>query len=284
MRKRAIPVTVYQGVVLGGEMNQLLRLPKRVENRVRKRGLHGLPSRVLRIVRLYVKAAAAYWVPYVVCLLSLMPLRSFAFQGRRYRYFCHLTNMTWRSERCVEIAVAYPVVRRFSQADVLEVGNVLGLYFPRRHEVVDKYESAPGVRNIDVLDFHPSKKYGLIVSISTLEHVGWDEKPREPKKALDAIKHLTSLLKPDGMIFVTLPMGWNHELDSFLRSGAIQFSHRYCFKRISSSRWRESDWDEIRDAKFGFPFPFANGLVVGIIRKDKGTILSRSCPNGQGQE
>jgi hypothetical protein len=259
-------------------LNQLPGVLRRVEKRVRKKGLRGFASRVFNVIRLYVRAAATYWVPYVVCLLSLMPLESFAFQGRRYRYFCHPTNMTWRSERCVEVAVAYPAVRRFSEADVLEVGNVLGLYFPTKHEVVDKYESAPGVYNVDVLDFRPSKKYGLIVSISTLEHVGWDEKPREPKKALDAIKHLTSLLKPDGMILVTLPMGWNYELDNFLRSGAIRFSHLYCLKRISSSKWKESDWNEIRNAKFGSPFPFANGLVVGIIRKDS---EQSSCSLGQ---
>ena len=35
-------------------------------------------------------------------------------------------------------------------------------------------------------------KYDLIVTISTLEHVGWDEEPRDPSKVLRAIENLKS--------------------------------------------------------------------------------------------
>jgi hypothetical protein len=38
--------------------------------------------------------------------------------------------------------------------------------------VLDKYEQAPGVINEDVVSFSPPQKYDLIVSVSTLEHVG----------------------------------------------------------------------------------------------------------------
>ena len=41
--------------------------------------------------------------------------------------------------------------------------------------------------NQDVVDFKTNEKYDLIVSISTLEHVGWDEEPRDDKKISKAL-------------------------------------------------------------------------------------------------
>jgi hypothetical protein len=54
------------------------------------------------------------------------------------------------------------------------------------------------------------------VSISTLEHVGWDEMTREPMKILKAIENLKNLTNPKGKIVVTLPLGYNPELDRLL--------------------------------------------------------------------
>lgn len=70
---------------------------------------------------------------------------------------------------------------------MLEVGNVLSHYFPIHHDIVDKYEVCPGVINQDIADFLPQEKYDLILSISTVEHVGWDEQPQEPTKLLQVI-------------------------------------------------------------------------------------------------
>ena len=43
------------------------------------------------------------------------------------------------------------------------------------HDVLDKYEKGNNVINDDVVSFSTEVKYDLIVSVSTLEHVGWDE-------------------------------------------------------------------------------------------------------------
>jgi hypothetical protein len=66
-------------------------------------------------------------------------------------------------------------VKRYKERNILEIGNVLSHYFPVNHDIVDKYEKADGVINQDVVHFYSPKKYDLIVSVSTLEHVGWDE-------------------------------------------------------------------------------------------------------------
>lgn len=93
------------------------------------------------------------------------------------------------------------------------MGNVLSNYFSVNHDIVDKYEKSYGVINHDIVDFNPDKKYDLIVSILTLEHVGWDEIPKEPTKILSAIKNMIALLEPEGKIVVTLPLGYNPEMD-----------------------------------------------------------------------
>lgn len=43
-------------------------------------------------------------------------------------------------------------------------------------------------------------------------------------------------------MFVTLPRGWNAELDRFISEGRIPFVERRCLKRISAdNRWEEAD-------------------------------------------
>ena len=78
--------------------------------------------------------------------------------------------------------------------NILEVGNVLSHYFRVHHDVIDKYEKTNGVINIDAVDFDPPKRYDLIVTISTLEHVGWNENSRDSTKIPSAIENLKGLI------------------------------------------------------------------------------------------
>jgi SAM-dependent methyltransferase len=174
-----------------------------------------------------------------------------------------------RSERAVELPIVWDRVRRADPASTLEIGNVLSNFFPARHLVVDKYERVPGVVNEDVVDFSPPDNYDLIVSVSTLEHVGWDSpEPRDPPKVLRAIDNLRSHLTEGGELLVTLPRGWNTELDRCISEGRIPFSEQRCLKRISAdNRWEEVDCVDLEGVAYGTPFAFANGITVGSIRK-----------------
>jgi hypothetical protein len=159
------------------------------------------------------------------------------------------------------------MVRKYHGRNILEVGNVLSNFFRFEHDIVDKYETARGVINEDVVDFESDKKYDLIVSISTLEHVGWDENPRDDMKIPRAIENLKTLIKSrGGTILITLPLGYNRALDRILKEGIIQFTKQYHLIRVSKGNvWKEASWEEVQDAKYNTPFPFANGLLIGII-------------------
>jgi len=73
--------------------------------------------------------------------------------------------------------------------------------------------------NIQKLRGHLSKAKEAykIVSISTIEHMGWDETPRDPKKIPLALENLIECLVPGGEIVVTLPIGYNTYLDKLLK-------------------------------------------------------------------
>jgi SAM-dependent methyltransferase len=224
-----------------------------------------------------------FWLKYVA------PRRTFSFNAKRYRYFYDRQGLTHLHERAVEIPIAQDLVAEYGGKKILEIGNVLSKYTDFAHTVVDKYENAPGVINEDVVSFDSVQRFDLIVSVSTLEHVGWDETPRSPGKVLTAVENLRRLLAPGGLLLLTVPIGYNTELDNLLKGGRIEFSEQWCLGRFAKIHrdgvverilrffraraftvhpdWREVSWDQACTARYGSPFRFANAILVGAIRR-----------------
>lgn len=239
-------------------------LLSRTKKALREKGVGHVVRSGVDIVSHKVKINSQYMYHKV-----LRSSKTFEFQGARYHYFIHRHNTTWRNERCVEIPIVWKILEEHQGKGTLEVGNVLSHYYPVKHDIVDKYEVSSGVINQDVVDFRPSVRYDLIVSISTMEHVGWDEDPRdqskilgEPVKILRALENLLECLAPGGMMVITIPVGYNPQLDRSLAEGRIGFTKRLCLKRVSKNKWVESDWADSKDAKCGTPYTAANALVI----------------------
>ncbi|MBX3303808.1 MAG: class I SAM-dependent methyltransferase [Nitrospira sp.] len=208
-----------------------------------------------------------YWRFAKMTLTRWTRAKTFAFDGRSYPYLYHFCNKTWKNDRGVEIPIFREILLRHQTARILEVGNVLSHYFPIHHDVIDKYEVAPGVINQDIVEFVPPERYDLILSISTLEHVGWDETPREPDKLLRAIEHLRNrCLAPGGQIVASLPVGYNEFFDGLLRDGKSLFTTQHFLKRVSRRNyWVESDWNDCKGMTYGRFF--ANAICIGIIQR-----------------
>ena len=197
--------------------------------------------------------------------------QTFEFAGQTHRY--HFDYYSLDNERAVEVALARDFLRGRT-GNILEVGNVLSHYLDFPHDIVDKYEIAPGVINEDIVGFSPGRKYDYIVSLSTLEHVGWDEQPREPEKIIKAVNHLKKLLKDGGQMLATMPLGYNPHVDELVRTRQTGFEDVRYLRRISSTnRWREVKWEEVDEIPYNSPFPCANAIIVGTFSKppsDKG--------------
>jgi len=201
---------------------------------------------------------------------KLSTSEKFNFNGRKLNYFRHNFNLAYENERTIEVAIVEDFLRQLAKdARILEVGNVLTHYGFNKitRDVLDKYDPAPHVINEDVVSFNPLVKYDAIFSISTLEHVGWDEDVRDPEKIIAAVANLTSnCLAPHGVMLVTVPLGYNAYFDEQLSKGSSYFSEKYFFKRISSkNQWRQVDYVDLMGVKFGQPYNNANAMCIGIV-------------------
>lgn len=195
----------------------------------------------------------------------------FLFLGREYKYFYHWYNQTWSNERAVEIPVFYSILLENRNKNVLEVGNVMSHYFTVDHDILDKYDRVHNIIKCDVVEYHPDFKYDLIISISTLEHVGQDEIPLDPAKSLQAIAHLYSLLKPHGRLIFSIPVGYNAALDKAIfskRLRGIAVQATYAMRRVSRHNyWEETTLEEVRGYRYGHPYKAANAILIVDITK-----------------
>ncbi|MCK5602884.1 hypothetical protein KAR91_13465 [Candidatus Pacearchaeota archaeon] len=196
---------------------------------------------------------------------------SFIFRNNYYSYFIH--ERSWATERVVEIPIILKYIDKNKRT--LEVGNVLSQFVNTKWDIVDKFEFGKDIINEDIIDFKPNEKYDLIISISTLEHIGFNEdvgggeKPEDnidKGKIIDAINNLkTNCLKPNGKIVATVPLGYNKKMDETLFNNELGFDKLYFIKRISKRNfWKEIEKTDVVEPQYGHPFPCANYICVGI--------------------
>ncbi len=199
---------------------------------------------------------------------------TFELQGERHRYLYHRYKRSWLTERAVEVPVAQAEVDRHAGRRILEVGHVLGHFRPQSHLVVDKYERAAGVLNRDVLDLGGLGGLGLfdlIVAVSTLEHVGHDESPRDPAAAARAVAALRAQLAPGGRMLVTIPAGYNRAFDEAVAGGAVPTRSLFALRRVGGgTRWREVAPAEAWQAPYDFLLYSARAVVFAVIEPDRG--------------
>jgi hypothetical protein len=202
-------------------------------------------------------------------IIPRLPQKSFTFEGRSLPYLYHRYNMTWASERCVEVPIARALAGEYRSEATLEVGNVLSHYGPVQHDILDKFERGERVINQDIIEFRPAKLYDFIVSISTFEHIGYDDAAEgsSAEKIIQAVNKCRQLLSPDGRLAITLPIGYNPELDQLLRDNALTPEKETFLKKFGKLDWRECSRNEALQCRYKTPFPYANAIVVAQFRR-----------------
>ena len=203
----------------------------------------------------------------------------FDYNKEELNYFIHLHNRTFANERAIEIPIILRYLELFKNKNILEIGNVIRYYKKISHDVLDKYEKGRNIINKDICNYKTQKKYDLIISISTFEHIGFDESKRYGSKRevasqkrealLEAIKNTKTLLRSGGTFIFTVPLGFNSFLDSQLDENKLGLTEAYFYKRISlKNKWIQVQQDDIKGVQYDHPYPCANGLLVGIYQNN----------------
>ena len=210
---------------------------------------------------LFLKPCRLVFAPIV---LRRLPRKTFPFREATLECFYHAYNMTWACERCVEIPIARAYLDQHVGGRILEVGNVLSHYGPVTHDVLDRFEKGERVINQDIVDFRPSTNYGLIVSISTFEHIGFDDAADggSTAKIKTAIQSCRQLLEPAGKLVLTVPIGYNPELDEMLRKGELPFEREFYLRRTGRRQWEPCDQRVALSCRYRKPFPYANAILA----------------------
>jgi len=192
---------------------------------------------------------------------------TFIFRGKEYKYFYHHYNFTHQNERCVEMAIASEYIKNNKNKRILELGHVISHYIKFSGDILDKYEKSKNIINQDAIDFRSQIKYDLIISISTLEHIGRDDGTNNPDKVVEVINNLVNCLSDDGEMIFTVPIGYNKNLDQYIKEGKIKTKSIYYLKRISkNNEWVETSAEEAHQCRYNSPYKAGNAIAVGYIR------------------
>lgn len=201
--------------------------------------------------------------------------KSFLFGGRTFNYY--FTRGWEHTERIVEVSLGHTFLREHSEAQALEVGNVMWHHSRHtQHAVIDLHEKAPPGRsnyaNADVLEWEPDWTPSAVLSLSTLEHVhGHSEWA------------LQRCLSWSAHVLVTMPLGYPthppHRPDPIVSKQLD--AEVYVLQRTGQREWREIPKAEFlamdyADYRYNSKFPCANMLGVWL----KGGMSSVSPPLG----
>jgi FkbM family methyltransferase len=271
-----------------------------------KQGLESLP--IVARLREYISLDAGY-IPNttepIIPDLETTRIRNwkptFIYKGKHLPYNRIGYNNT--GEPAIEIPIALDFLASLEKKDnILEIGNTLSHYEnslseyigirPRR--IVDKFEVALGVDNVDFMDISSEEKYDVIVSVSTVEHIGQGIEPssqaygeqiqiRDMEAPLKAIAKIYDLLSVGGKALITVPFrklldcGWfiqfNQEyLDILVTKYQIpEKGISHSFMRIldmdmasSNPReiWVEEKAESLVNVEYNYPYPCANALAI----------------------
>ncbi|GEM_PF-1679567 len=282
-------------------IESLGQIPELVEQ-----GLESLPivARLREYISLeegYIPNTAEPIIPDLEATLVRTWKSNFIYQGKHLPYNRIGYNNT--GERAIEIPIAFNFLATLEKKDkILEIGNTLSHYEnslseyigirPRR--IVDKFEVALGVDNVDFMDIPSEEKYDVIVSVSTVEHIGQGIEPssqaygeqiqiRDIEAPLKAIAKIYDLLSVGGKALITVPFGKLIDFGWF-----IQFNQEYLdilvtkhhipekaifhsFMRIldmdmasSNPReiWVEEKAESLVNVEYNYPYPCANAIAV----------------------
>ena len=193
---------------------------------------------------------------------------SFTWNGQTLEYLNHPYNHAKYNSRRVEVPIARWFLAQSSGVRILEVGNVLAHYGSISWPVVDLREK--GAINVNVMAWRPKTPVDLLVSISTVEHIGFGHygKAGQSLSIARVLLHLRSFLSADGAALVTAPTGYNPVLDQELAAGTLGADRLWAMRLRGVNDWEECS---VAEALVMGPRDCSNrwsgGLIIALLGK-----------------
>ncbi len=206
------------------------------------------------------------------------------------------------TEREVEVPVTVNWLKRNIRAgdSILEIGNVLSYYQREReivkppfenYRIIDLAEKFPFVENMNIMDVFSSEvKFDMIISISTVEHIGQigygfvADYAGRLNAPVTAIQNIYKMLTPGGRALITVPFGvyadngWFVHFDMKYLMGIfddfvemLNYTRFHFIKRIEKNTWIQVNTnieEQTRHICYGSLGKGASGICAIEIRKD----------------
>jgi len=147
------------------------------------------------------------------------------------------------SERAIEIPLAIDFLSNYAQQDpITELGCVLPYYILKRgsHNVYDLTDKHPQCTRCDLRTLNDNDLKGVVVSISTLEHLGLAEYGIEKGSTDEGVALLKRILADARKYFITVPIGYNKTLDDFIL-GSCDLGECY----VARTRNNPEEWEVV---------------------------------------
>lgn len=149
------------------------------------------------------------------------------------------------SERAIEVPLVIDFLSNCVRAKpVIEFGCVLPYYILKRrnHIVYDLADQHPDNVRRDIRTLTDDDLRGVVISISTLEHIGTGEYGIKASdvSAVDVLKRIIANAKS---YFITFPLGCNKTLDDFV-ANATDLNEKYVTRAATDS----NDWMVVEKA------------------------------------
>ena len=183
--------------------------------------------------------------------------------NKEFNYFDSNKFLTSRrTERRIEVGLGHSILSWANNLGytVVEFGNVLTKFTSNaNHDVVDIID---GPIKKDFEFFKIDKKYDLLISISSLEHMGKDIfKEEGVEKTIRVMNHIIEI---SDRCLVTVPLKWNLEFDKLLYDNKTPFQWTV-MKRTSNITWEETTLSEARysSREYNAPYKWANDVAIG---------------------
>lgn len=162
-------------------------------------------------------------------------------------------NQPSNNERKIEMPLAFWFIE--NHQDVVEIGEVTPFYREPNHPVYD-LSSHIKERKRDLFKVDLSDKN--VVSVSTVEHVGFGDYGNSPEPHL-AIEAITYIKRKAKNYLITFPIGYNRELENDLVQSGY---HYFLMERDNQNNWRMCDHKDMNKFEYNNPHRFGNAICV----------------------